>query len=204
MIGNDVVDLAQAAQDSNWQRRSFLAKLFTDYEQEIIRAATNPEQLVWLFWSLKESAYKARYRETGHRVFAPQKISCLLGKLTETAAEATVTYGQEYRACSVVNPHYVASVAWLPVVTQQPVHDAFLIPGVRYENHHIAVRQEAINYVSSQLAVTPDSVHIHKDRSGIPFVSVGSQQVSLSLSHHGRYGAFAIDRACFAHLTALL
>lgn len=204
MIGNDIVDLAQAAQDSNWQRRGFLAKLFTDYEQDIIHAVTNPEQLVWLLWSLKESAYKAQFRETRQRVFAPQKISCQLNKLTETAAEATVTYGRVYQATSVINSCYVASVAWLPAVTQQPAHNVFPILDIHYKNQHQAVRQEAINCIFSHLAIKPDSVAIHKNRFGIPFLSAGSQQIPLSLSHHGQYGAFAIDKACFAHLPAFL
>ena len=202
MIGNDIVDLAQAAQDSNWQRRGFLAKVFTEYEQAIIRAATNPAQLVWLFWSLKESAYKARFRETNQRTFAPQKISCHLNSVTETAAEATIVYGREYRATSVISSQYITSVAWLPATTQQPAHDAFLLPDVRYENQHFAVRQAATLHVSSQLAIKADTVVICKDRSGIPFLSVGSRQIPLSLSHHGRYGAFAVDRACFAYLSA--
>ena len=29
MIGNDVIDLQQSRQESNWQRKGFLEKLFT-------------------------------------------------------------------------------------------------------------------------------------------------------------------------------
>ena len=36
MIGNDVIDLALAKIESNWQRSRFLAKIFTKKEQEII------------------------------------------------------------------------------------------------------------------------------------------------------------------------
>ena len=35
MIGNDIVDLKQAAKDSNWQRPRFLDKVFTKHEQDL-------------------------------------------------------------------------------------------------------------------------------------------------------------------------
>ena len=203
MIGNDIVDLAQAAQDSNWQRRGFLAKLFTNSEQTLIHAAAQPSQLVWLLWSLKESAYKARFRETHQRTFAPKRISCHLDNLTETAAQATVTHERVYRATALINPQYIASVAWLPATTQHPAHKSFMLPGVRYEQQHQAVRQELINHIASKLGMVPDSVRVCKNSFGIPFLPTGSQQIPLSLSHHGQYGSFAIDGRWLAHLPAL-
>ncbi|MDT0294261.1 4'-phosphopantetheinyl transferase superfamily protein [Mesonia ostreae] len=62
MIGNDVVDLHMTKQESNWQRPRFLEKIFTKGEQAKIISDKDPNFLVWLFWSMKESAYKANQR----------------------------------------------------------------------------------------------------------------------------------------------
>ncbi|MFT4791790.1 MAG: phosphopantetheinyl transferase (holo-ACP synthase), partial [Arcticibacterium sp.] len=58
MIGNDVVDLKVAALESNWMRLGFLDKVFSEEEQEVILNSENKSQMVWLFWSMKEAAYK--------------------------------------------------------------------------------------------------------------------------------------------------
>ncbi len=77
MIGNDIVDLQQAAQDSNWKRPGFLDKLFAKEEQFLIASYTSdPELMVWLLWSMKESAYKINSGLTKLRSFAPIKLIC--------------------------------------------------------------------------------------------------------------------------------
>ncbi|PRZ23358.1 4'-phosphopantetheinyl transferase family protein [Flavobacterium granuli] len=76
MIGNDIVDLASARKESNWQRPRFLEKIFTDYEQQLILEAENPEIMVWNLWSRKEAAYKIYNRETGIRAFMPLELTC--------------------------------------------------------------------------------------------------------------------------------
>ena len=72
MIGNDIVDLHYAKHQSNWQRRGFLDKLFTESEQVFIRNANDSEKVVWLFWSMKESAYKIIARQEKCSFYAPK------------------------------------------------------------------------------------------------------------------------------------
>ncbi|MFV8332945.1 4'-phosphopantetheinyl transferase superfamily protein [Flavobacterium sp. GSP14] len=76
MIGNDVVDLAVAKKESNWQRKGFLDKIFTQKEQLLITSAISPEIMVWNLWSRKEAAYKIYNRETGIRGYFPLQIAC--------------------------------------------------------------------------------------------------------------------------------
>ena len=76
MIGNDVVDLNLAKTESNWQRKGFLEKQFTEFEINEILSSANPFLKVWLFWSMKEAAYKCYVQEHQKRFFAPKKFSC--------------------------------------------------------------------------------------------------------------------------------
>ena len=193
MIGNDIVDLLQAAKDSNWQRRGFLDKLFTDSEQQFIYEASSPEHMVWLLWSLKESAYKARFRETEHRVFSPKKIACVVNKLSETVAEATVIYGCEYQANSVITPEYIASVAYSSAVRSQPVNSIILFSCVDYQNQHVSLCEAVTDHISGLMTVSQDAVFIRKTTGGTPAILVDFRQIPLSLSHHGRYGAYTFD-----------
>ena len=79
MIGNDIVDLKQAAKDSNWKRPRFLDKIFTQKEQSIILSSENNDQMIWLLWGMKEAAYKAYVRQFKHVFFNPKLIQCQLG-----------------------------------------------------------------------------------------------------------------------------
>jgi len=76
MIGNDVIDLKAARQQSNWQRKGWLEKLFTKEEQEFIRSHRDTELAVWVLWSMKEAAYKIYNRQTGYRGFNPALFVC--------------------------------------------------------------------------------------------------------------------------------
>ncbi len=76
MLGNDIVDLNLAKIQSNWRRKNYLDKIFTVKEQLLITSANNPDEMVWLLWSMKESAYKIYNRKTGIRNFAPKSLSC--------------------------------------------------------------------------------------------------------------------------------
>jgi phosphopantetheinyl transferase (holo-ACP synthase) len=76
MIGNDIVDLELARKESNWKRKGFFDKIFTDKEQLLINNADNPEVMVWNLWSRKEAAYKIYNRQTGIRGYFPLQIEC--------------------------------------------------------------------------------------------------------------------------------
>lgn len=76
MIGNDIVDLDLAKNESNWKRKGFLNKIFTFQEQAIIHNNTNPELMVWNLWSRKEAAYKIYNRETGISGYFPSRLQC--------------------------------------------------------------------------------------------------------------------------------
>lgn len=76
MIGNDIVDLALAQKESNWQRKGFLDKIFTQNEQLLILNAENPAMVVWNLWSRKEAAYKIYNRKTQIRGYFPLRFEC--------------------------------------------------------------------------------------------------------------------------------
>jgi phosphopantetheinyl transferase (holo-ACP synthase) len=77
MIGNDVVDLSIATQQSNWRRKNYLDKVFTPLEQDFIRAAANPDEMVWSLWSRKEAVYKIIRQKGGKSGYYPKAIECL-------------------------------------------------------------------------------------------------------------------------------
>lgn len=87
MTGNDVVDLLQARKESNWQRQGFLEKLFTQKEQAVISGCHNPEEMVWILWSMKEAAYKIYSRIIRQRAFIPLKLEATITDYDDISGE---------------------------------------------------------------------------------------------------------------------
>ena len=76
IIGNDVIDLALAHEESDWKDNEFLDKTFTIEEQNLILSYSLPETMVWILWSMKESAYKIYSRQPNHTVYDPILLVC--------------------------------------------------------------------------------------------------------------------------------
>lgn len=112
MIGNDIVDLAQASIDSNWKRKGYLDKIFNTEEQFMISSGIHPSMIVWLLWSMKESAYKIYSREAKLREFAPLKLQCSNLIIHDNAATGNVSYENEfYYTESFFNKNYIHTIA---------------------------------------------------------------------------------------------
>ncbi|WP_293890267.1 4'-phosphopantetheinyl transferase superfamily protein [Flavobacterium sp.] len=118
MIGNDIIDLAFARKESNWQRKGFLDKIFTTREQLLISNSQNPETTVWNLWSRKEAAYKIYNRQTQIRAFIPLQLECfdlelkngfIYGKVIRYEAvyfTKTVITSQYIETNAVLNPQH--------------------------------------------------------------------------------------------------
>lgn len=150
MIGNDIVDLTLARSESNWQRKGFLEKLFTSFEQSLIYDSENPEQMVWNLWSRKEAAYKIYNRQTKIRAFIPKQLAYfnlpfvdneLLGKICID--------GQQYFTKTEVTSEFIYTTAVVDLKDLDKI--------------------QAVN-----------SDEIAKDSDGIPFHTITNSPVSIS------------------------
>lgn len=209
MIGNDIVDRAQAKRDSNWQRRGFLDKLFSAEEQQLIRAANDLEGMVWLLWSMKESAYKATTRKTGKRAFNPVKISCTLESWSDDAAEGLVFYESEYRTKSVITPHYIASVAFPANGFAAPGQRTTPLERADYQSQSTELRNRITQDYTTVLPGLERNAQVGKDQYGSPVLVISNSLketicLPISLSHHGHYGAYSVDWANDRHYSTIM
>lgn len=113
MIGNDIVDLVQAAKDSDWNRKGYLEKIFTPEEQFMISSDIYPDLMVWLLWSMKESAYKIHSRDTKLRSFAPAKLRCTNLIIHEGCATGNVFYEDQlyFTSSIILTDNYIHTIA---------------------------------------------------------------------------------------------
>lgn len=181
-IGNDIVDLKLAKTQSNWQRKGFLEKQFTKIEQEFILKSENPFCQVWLFWSMKEAAYKCYVQQYKKRFFAPKKFSCK----TLSNSKGLVTVGNKmYYISYLITRHYVYSVAQ-NVLSSKMVSKLLIMGNVKFQSK--IIKQNLLTYFSK-------GIELKKNEMGIPYLYQQEKKlpISISITHHGGYGAFAIS-----------
>lgn len=182
MIGNDIVDLNIAKTQSNWQRKGFLEKQFTGFEQEVILKSENPFLQVWLFWSMKEAAYKCYTQEYQKRFFAPKKFSC---KIVNDSSGVVILDSKKYTIKYLFTNDYIHSVAQ-EIPSKKMVSELFYMDKTKdiIQNKN----RKLLSYLGS-------GIELKKNEIGIPYAYQQGKKlpISISTSHHGNYGAFAIS-----------
>ena len=165
----------------DWQRKGFLEKQFTSKEQTIILAAENPFEMVWLFWSMKESAYKVWVQQYEKQKFSPLQFEC---KLTSTDDGIVFHQSETYYTTSIIDGYYIFTIATLE--KEDKVFSQIGSP------HQLEVNlkkklEELTGYSASE-------IEKKKTETGVPNYYHENKQIMIpcSISHHGNYGAFSL------------
>lgn len=181
MIGNDVVDLSLAAIQSNWQRPGFLEKQFTKKEQECILNSADSFLQVWLFWSMKEAAYKCYTQEHQKRFFAPQKFECSF--ISET--KGLVVFKENiFYTTTVHNRFYCYTIA------QETTGHGSFFTAIGLSK---TVDQDLKQQLQKTTGISVEAIRQRKSSIGAPSYYYKEKRLtkSCTISHHGSYGSFA-------------
>ncbi len=187
MIGNDLVDLNLADRNA-WKRRRFLNKVFAPAEQQLLSESFDPGTLQWILWSMKESAYKLHYRKNRVRALNPIRFVCALDSDYQGRAEID---NEVYHIDISLNKNLIHSIAKYC----KSVHNIFY-KTISSENVDF-VRMETISSLVQSFSKQNDyeyqGVNFQKNSHGIPFLreASGKMIADCSISHHGRFGAYA-------------
>jgi len=191
MIGNDIVDLAEAQLKSNWQRPRFLDKLFKLKEQKIIRKSENPFNMVWRLWSMKEAAYKLYTQLHSSRFYSPKQFECAIddsnGKVNYKTFECFTK--------TEITKKYILSEARLSKT--EIFSEIEEIKSSSSKSQSDAVKALLLSAISKEFNLDKEDLRIVKSEYGIPSVYNKSEKLDLgvSLTHHGKYAAFGFSNA---------
>jgi phosphopantetheine--protein transferase-like protein len=192
-VGNDVVDMADPEARLSGLHPRFVERVFTAAERAALETSPSPHRLHWALWAAKESAYKARKRREPDTVFSPREFEIELSLLPPPGGEGqamgrAVHRGEVFALEVRVDATSVHAVATGPADAAGArvlwrVEGAAGDPG-------LAARRLAASAISAALGLDPAGVRI----VGRPPVAVDRDhriEVDVSLSHHGRFVAFA-------------
>ena len=181
MNGNDIIDLSLAETESNWKRKGFLEKQFTDKEKQLILKAENSFIMVWKLWSMKESSYKIYVQKNDKRFFAPKKFEC---KLTSKNGGLVSFQDKIYYTNTLINTFFIHTIA---NSKNNKKNHSKISSNLNIENN-IKKKLEKLSGFSSF------EIHKKKTKNGVPnfyFKDILLTK-SCSISHHGNYGAFSL------------
>ena len=194
MVGNDVVDLADRSVAAGPRHPRFDARVFAPSEHRALRESPEPNPLRWALWAAKEAAYKVAKKLDGAAVWSPQRFVVSFERGLAGTVEHAGRRIPVQVECDAERVHALASdrVESLPRVRSCVATFAGPEAGAS-----AAVRQLARERLAPLLGVPVEAVEISRN-GRIPVLRVGGSDApfDLSLSHHGRFVAFAAEPLC--------
>ena len=207
LVGNDVVDLHDPESRPGALHPRFDIRVFTPDELEALSASASAHPLRWTLWAAKESAYKVAKKLDPTVRFLPRDF--VVGQIAEGRALVMHATGpfdvRLYRT-----DRWVSAVATLTVAHPSRTRGPFSAGRVGAGLINTAVerlatygadpgrtvREFARAALASRMNLPPWQVRIAADR-GIPVAFWRGRRlpVDLSLSHHGRFVAWAASEA---------
>lgn len=187
MIGNDVVDLAHRGVQPGAQHPRFDARVFTERELALI-AGDETQRVRWVLWAAKEAAYKLARKLDRAAVWAPSRFEVSL----DSRASGRVRHGErEFTLRIDENDEFVHALArgGAPVGDERSgVHE------IASEDASSAARAFACSALAAQIGIASERLSVVK-HGRIPVLCADGEpaRADLSLSHHGRFVAFACE-----------
>jgi hypothetical protein len=138
---------------------------------------------------MKESAYKAYQRAQPRRFLNPKKMEC---SIADDRLGQVQVAGQIFQTQSSVTKDWVYTIVEQGKSKQCSTR-VFLIPISVDEStfcHQALIRQYAARW-----SVSSSGLRIEKTDQGVPRLTCEStdRSMAISITHHGRFGAFIIQ-----------
>jgi phosphopantetheinyl transferase (holo-ACP synthase) len=198
LVGNDVVDLHDRESRSEALHPRFDIRVFAADEREALRASSSAHPLRWTLWAAKESAYKVAKKLDPAVRFLPRDFVVRgVGEGQAVVMHETGPFDVQLHRTD----QWVSAVATRTVAnarsTRGPVDGGPVSSGIEHLGTHGAdpsrtVREFARAALALRMNLPPGQIRIATDR-GIPVALWRDRKlpVDLSLSHHGRFVAWA-------------
>ncbi|MCF8111267.1 MAG: 4'-phosphopantetheinyl transferase superfamily protein [Desulfobacteraceae bacterium] len=208
-VGNDIVDLLAGRTAGKSADPRFVERVLTELEKRGLKGAESGDTYLWALWAAKETAYKALAKVYPGIPSWPGKYEVIPdGEISGESCGAVVqTPRDPVRVILFISRDYIHCIGGVPgnVSTDMIIHgveEVASCTGVRARARaeSAAARGAAVRSIAACMALAEKDIDIRRHRSdgrlGPPMVYIGGKaaQIDLSLSHHGRFAAFAFIR----------
>jgi phosphopantetheinyl transferase (holo-ACP synthase) len=189
MIGNDIIDINETRNSTNWERPGLRHKIFTTKEQHAINASADPFTIVWHFWSMKESAYKLFIQAGGKQFFNPKKFECQLDSSKNGQVKIVNTI---VNTSTSINSNYIFTTATINNCDLDTRIFKFTKNNSKHQSNFMY--QQILKDFAKNNSLHFTDLNLQKTKTGVPKLHYQNKllNTSLSISHHGEYGAYSI------------
>jgi len=184
------VDLADRETAPLAMHPRFDERVFAAEELLWMRREGDPARRRWMLWAAKESAFKAAKKLDPSSSFSPRRVLVRLDDdSTGTVRLAERTFSVQVR----LDGDVCHAVAWTDRASRSPI----VVSGVRLvtageASARLAARRFAVDSIAAYLGIAARDLELVKD-GRLPRLRLHGKAAGLdvSLSHHGRFVAFA-------------
>jgi hypothetical protein len=200
-VGNDIVDLNAPGNAGKSRDSRFLDRVFTEGERQRIAGASSPDRLLWMLWAAKEAAYKALSRGSLAVCSIPRRYPVFLDD-AEPVAEGMPCTGRVATPKGELALVVVATAQWVHALAAEArpdrlCHGVALVAGD--EDPSSSGRSHFLQTVAGLTGCPAEVLAIasNPDGTGAPRLLFSGRPLDapFSLSHDGRFTAFACDPA---------
>lgn len=201
-VGNDVVDLTDPENVGKSRDRRFCRRVFNDQELALIAGSASPDTVLWTLWAAKEAAYKAVSRGEPSVCSIPKKYPVTLETSTHQKlfpslnGKVKTPHGD---VCVRIHIHHAFLQALAAGTTEELSRIVARVEAASEHAHDLPrfARKILLEEIAGRLACPVEELAILKEvvRPWPPYVTrLGvCLPITISLSHDGRYAAFALD-----------
>ncbi len=192
MIGNDVVDLGDADSRSAARHPRVDARIFGDGERWLLGRASDADLMRSMLWAAKESAFKLLKRSMPGLVFAPSRF---VVELRGDRAAIVDTAGIRVPVDFELAGSFVHAIAREPQIERARICSGVARLDSMRADPSASVRRLTVATIARELGEDPSMLKVGRD-GRLPLLLRDGARVggTLSLSHHGRFVAFAWSR----------
>jgi hypothetical protein len=195
-VGNDVVDLALPETRLCGLHPRWSERVFCPAERRALESSRSRHRLHWALWAAKESAYKARKRLDPGVAFSPRDFEIELSPLPGSGGRGVAVGRARHRAGALDLEVHLDDACVHAVARSEDDAGTRVLWGVERAvgDPGVAARRLAAAAIGSALGLDPAGLRIVR-RPPVATFRDGRLEVGVSLSHHGRFVAFASARA---------
>jgi phosphopantetheinyl transferase (holo-ACP synthase) len=193
MLGNDIVDLGDPETREGARHPRFDARVFTRAERAALATAADPERLRWSLWAAKEAAYKCLKKLAPATCFSPVRLAVRLAAEGSGSVEfdgrrlRVMVFSEGDALHAVATDDVDPERAVLRVVSELPAAEG---PA----RVSAAVRALARDAAVARLGCAPGEIELWQEGRVPRLRRRGAKhELDLSLSHHGRFLAAALE-----------
>ncbi len=187
MVGNDIVDLGDPEAQPELLHPRFDRRVFTADELALIKTHSKPNQMRWMLWACKESAFKLVKRGRPSTVFSPRAFE------VEMEGSGTAWVHHHGSTVSIEIARHGDAIHAVAAWKRDEGHRIISGVGKTRANPSDAVRELARQHLARVYSCRSAEIEIASGPDRIPKLLVGGRESQrfISLSHHGRFVAFA-------------